>query len=215
MQSSNILSIFILISAITHLAVLMSPSIHQAKVPLNEQGSSGLPIEIHKPNKIYKPKPTNTIKQTKNNRKNSTQLKATNNSNPKNHALNHKKSLNKINKARTPNNTDIKSTSKLIAHKAANSAQVATILKHELTKYFYYPKLAQRRNWQGDVIVEFVIRPSGVISNIKIKESSGYSILDNAAIISVKKINQPEKLSLALNGNHLEQTLPIKYKLIN
>jgi protein TonB len=93
--------------------------------------------------------------------------------------------------------------------------QVASLLKNELTKYFYYPKLAQRRQWQGQVLLEFTIFPTGIIDYIKIKESSGYIVLDNAAVNALKKIRQKEKFSLALNGNTISQVLPVTYKLIN
>jgi len=97
----------------------------------------------------------------------------------------------------------------------ADQAQISTLLKTELTKYFYYPSIAQRRLWQGQVLIEFTIFPTGVINNIKIKESSGYSVLDSAAIKAIKKIKQQEQFSLALNGHHSNQILPVTYKLVN
>lgn len=96
-----------------------------------------------------------------------------------------------------------------------NYTQVAHVIEKELTKYFYYPAIAQRRQWQGKVLVEFTIFSTGVIEHVKIRKSSGYSILDNAALDAVKKIKQSEQLSLALNGHQINQVLPVTYKLIN
>ena len=94
-------------------------------------------------------------------------------------------------------------------------ASISSILNHELSRYFYYPKIAQRRNWQGQVILSFTILSDGDITKIKINESSGYRVLDNAAMDALDQIEQRNLLALALNGHTLEQTLPITYKLLN
>lgn len=94
-----------------------------------------------------------------------------------------------------------------------NSQQIESIIKTELSKYFYYPKSAQRKNWQGQVILSFTILPSGSIDKIQINKSSGYTSLDNAAINALGQIKREKSLSLALNGHRLEQLLPVSYKL--
>lgn len=45
-----------------------------------------------------------------------------------------------------------------------------------------YPTRAQRRKWEGDVTVQFTILANGVIQNIIIYNSSGRTILDEAAL---------------------------------
>ena len=103
-------------------------------------------------------------------------------------------------------------------HKTQNPpdiTQIKNILETELSKHFYYPKTAQRRSWQGQVILEFVITPDGNLSQVQINKSSGYEILDKAAIYALRKIEEHEDLALALNGHSIEQILPVTYKLIN
>jgi len=87
------------------------------------------------------------------------------------------------------------------------------LLKEELDKYFYYPKAAVRRNWEGKLVVSFVIHQDGHIDNIRISESSGYDILDNAAIKSVQQIKLPDNNHLLSLADNTETSLPVKYIL--
>ena len=50
-----------------------------------------------------------------------------------------------------------------------------------------YPKLAQRRNQQGIVMLDVIVDERGSPMTINILESSGYPILDKAAIDAVKR----------------------------
>jgi TonB family protein len=93
--------------------------------------------------------------------------------------------------------------------------KITSILNNELSKHFHYPKAAQRRNWQGEVLVEFKILANGTIENIHINKSSGYTILDNAAIKALEKINRYEQFAIALSGNNLEHILPVKYQILS
>ena len=61
---------------------------------------------------------------------------------------------------------------------AESKAHVISIIYKELSQYFIYPKLAQKRNWQGKVLLSLRVTSVGKIYNIKINISSGYSILD-------------------------------------
>ena len=94
-----------------------------------------------------------------------------------------------------------------------NTDAVIAVLQKQLSKHFYYPQSAQRKNWQGLVILSFTILPNGLINAIKVNQSSGYDILDNAAINALEEVNEQSELAIALNGNELEQLLPINYKL--
>jgi len=45
-----------------------------------------------------------------------------------------------------------------------------------------YPDEAKRRKLYGDLILHVAIRPDGTVKEINIKKSSGYKLLDDAAI---------------------------------
>jgi protein TonB len=48
-----------------------------------------------------------------------------------------------------------------------------------------YPALARKRGYEGKVIIEVLVDEKGFPSEIKIAESSGHAILDNAAAEAV------------------------------
>jgi len=97
--------------------------------------------------------------------------------------------------------------------KEDNTEKIKALLNNELSKYFYYPKPARRKNRQGSVLLAFSINSQGEINNIHINKSSGFKILDDAAIKALKQINANEDLAKALNGDSMEHTLPVVYKL--
>ena len=59
-----------------------------------------------------------------------------------------------------------------------------------------YPFIARRKGIEGKVLLIFTINKKGYLQNIKIEKSSGYAILDKAAIESVKKASPFPELPL-------------------
>lgn len=57
-----------------------------------------------------------------------------------------------------------------------------------IRKNISYPYIARRMGWEGKVTVSFVVSENGYIDNIKIKETSGFEILDKNAIETIKKV---------------------------
>jgi len=49
-----------------------------------------------------------------------------------------------------------------------------------------YPYEALRSRYQGTVIIELTVEPSGVVSSAKVQKTSGFSLLDEAALKAVK-----------------------------
>ena len=95
---------------------------------------------------------------------------------------------------------------------AESRARVISIIYKELQPYFSYPKQAVRRNWQGKVLLSLQVTSSGQIKRIQITKSSGYNLLDQAAIKALRRI---ENLPYASNwlATDIELNLPIIYKL--
>jgi len=110
-----------------------------------------------------------------------------------------------VQKKRTTDNTQ--------KNKIEHDEKIKALLNNELSKHFYYPKAAQRKNRQGRVLLGFTINTLGGIENIHINKSSGFSILDNAAIKALKKIDANKDLAKELNSDNSEHTLSITYKL--
>jgi len=91
-------------------------------------------------------------------------------------------------------------------------AQVKSKLIKKLNANFSYPKLAQRKNWQGKVVLSLHVTSLGEISNIQLATSSGYNILDKAAVASLQQVKNLPNISLWFN-NGISLQLPVIYKL--
>lgn len=91
-------------------------------------------------------------------------------------------------------------------------ARVISIIHKELIQYFNYPTLAQKRNWQGKVELELRVTSNGKIEDIQLKNSSGHSILDQAAISSLLKIGHLPQISSWLPYD-INLKLPVIYHL--
>jgi len=95
---------------------------------------------------------------------------------------------------------------------AKSKAHVIAIIYKALNQHFTYPRIAQRRNWQGKVLLSIHITAAGEIKNIKLSQSSGYSILDQAAISSLTKVRELPQLTSWLPYD-IDLTLPVIYQL--
>jgi protein TonB len=49
-----------------------------------------------------------------------------------------------------------------------------------------YPRVARRRGYQGTIVLEVLVNREGRVEKLRVFQSSGYSVLDNSAIRSVK-----------------------------
>lgn len=59
-------------------------------------------------------------------------------------------------------------------------------MKRKIEFYWEYPALAARNGWQGSLKVNFKINRDGSVSDISLEKSSGYPMLDDAAITAVR-----------------------------
>ena len=93
-----------------------------------------------------------------------------------------------------------------------SKAHVISIIYKRLNNHFKFPRIAQRRNWQGQVVLAFRLSRDGNIKNIKINHSSGYNVLDQAAIVALQKIGQLPQVTSWLNDG-IDIQIPIIYQL--
>jgi len=96
--------------------------------------------------------------------------------------------------------------------KSESKARVISIIYTELSQHFTYPKLAQRRNWQGKVLLSLRITSTGKIKNIQLNSSSGYGILDQAAITSLINMGHLPQVSSWLPYD-IDLKIPVIYQL--
>lgn len=78
-----------------------------------------------------------------------------------------------------------------------------------------YPRRAKRRRWEGDVIIGFTLTKSGQITQLSIVESSGRSLLDQAAleIFQAKMAYQFKPFPQEIDRNNWSIKVPVSYNL--
>lgn len=87
------------------------------------------------------------------------------------------------------------------------------LVRRKIEQAKYYPRWARQKEVEGIVTVEFVISQEGKGGDIEIVESSGYKLLDKAALTTLKRASPFPKLPEGL-GERLKITIPIVYRLI-
>ncbi|MHC1697291.1 MAG: TonB family protein [Geobacteraceae bacterium] len=68
-------------------------------------------------------------------------------------------------------------------YRTENFVYIKKIIEGNLT----YPRRAQRMGWTGRCVVSFVILVNGQVTDIRIQKSTGYDILDDNVIETIKK----------------------------
>ncbi|MBI4824466.1 MAG: energy transducer TonB [Nitrospirae bacterium] len=71
--------------------------------------------------------------------------------------------------------------------KGDNYSALLREIRDAIASKVSYPLIARKRNIQGTVLAGFSINEKGMPEDIRILESSGYSILDNEAIRTIKR----------------------------
>ena len=77
----------------------------------------------------------------------------------------------------------------------------------------YYPRVSRRRGEEGRVVVSFVIRKTGEITDLMVTESSGSRRLDEAALKTLRRISPFQPIPEALARDAWSITVPIAFHL--
>lgn len=89
------------------------------------------------------------------------------------------------------------------------AARVQAQVLNELTRYFYYPSLARRQGWEGRVTLGFHVADDGRLRDPRVLHSSGFGVLDEAALNSLRKV---ERVTDG-GGAPLDMQIPVVYRL--
>jgi protein TonB len=91
--------------------------------------------------------------------------------------------------------------------------QLEIALFTALRPHFYYPPVARQQGWQGEVRLALRVGADGLLTRVRIVRSSGYGILDQAALRSLGRLQHlPDAVAL-LNGRSHDVILPVQYQL--
>lgn len=97
----------------------------------------------------------------------------------------------------------------------ATNTAISNSVKKQISARFNYPLLARKRGWEGDVVLELRLEADGRMSNVRIAESSGYTLLDRAALKSARAVEATPEVAHWLAGRHIDILIPVYYRLID
>ncbi len=98
-------------------------------------------------------------------------------------------------------------------HQQWLNARIQKQLQIKIAFHRNYPGLAIRNAWEGRVRLGIRVQANGDLSNIHVIDSSGYRILDRAALKSVRHIATLPGAGSWLQGQTIDVILPVIYKL--
>lgn len=99
------------------------------------------------------------------------------------------------------------------ADTAARRRLAHQYLAAQLAHYFSYPALARRQGWEGQVLLALTIEPDGQLDNLQVARSSGYAVLDAAALHALQRVGRLSAAADWLAGSTLDMQLPVIYRL--
>lgn len=67
------------------------------------------------------------------------------------------------------------------------SSQILRLIQLKLARYKSYPPLAKRKGMEGKPVVQFKIKSDGTLEYLKLANSSGHPVLDQAALKTVQR----------------------------
>jgi protein TonB len=89
----------------------------------------------------------------------------------------------------------------------------SSLLANAIAKYKQYPKIAQMRGWQGDIVLEVKLNGDGALISSKIIKGSGFDVLDNEGLEMVKRASPFPLPPEILKGKSFTILVPIRFKL--
>jgi periplasmic protein TonB len=94
----------------------------------------------------------------------------------------------------------------------ADLSWLAESLRRRLSELRRYPSAARLNGWEGKVVLRAVIGADGHLREVKVHRSSGYEVLDNAAIETIR-LACPLRMQHELKADHVAVYVPIVYSL--
>lgn len=130
---------------------------------------------------------------------------------------NDKKEVKKI-KPKNENVKVAKSSQKAVAGSEVSKIkdmknEAAANIVYMMERYKEYPKQARRLNAEGITNITFSIEKNGVVQGAEITKSSGYTVLDNAALKAAQKIVGLNAVNNNSYNEYLKVTVPVDFYL--
>ena len=86
------------------------------------------------------------------------------------------------------------------------------LLTQHISNFKKYPRIAQRRVWEGDILLEITLNKNSKVLDIKIISESRYGALNKEAIAMIKRA-QPLPKAKNINSETFKVFVPVAFKL--
>jgi periplasmic protein TonB len=91
--------------------------------------------------------------------------------------------------------------------------EYGSLLGRAIAKHKQYPRIAQQRGYEGDVMLDLKLDGNGNVLSARIKVGSGYESLDKQALEMVRKASPFPAPPAALRNRTFNITVPVSFKL--
>ena len=88
-----------------------------------------------------------------------------------------------------------------------------SLLHESLNRHFIYPPMAHRNGWEGRVELLVHLDHDGRLHALRVVRSSGYLLLDEDALLTLRRIGSIPRARAWLPERGYATTLPVIYKL--
>lgn len=118
-----------------------------------------------------------------------------------------------------PSDAMASATAEPIAHRTKDPTIEAplTIIAREIVSlmeaFRRFPPLARQRGWEGEVLLSFRLNERGVIDNIQVAHGSGFPVLDQNAVDTLRRVGNIERSAPWLPHSTVDVSLPVVYAL--
>ncbi len=96
---------------------------------------------------------------------------------------------------------------------ATATNHLRSLLHESLNQHFIYPPVAHRNGWEGRVELLVHLDRDGRLHGMRVMHSSGYPLLDDDALLTLRRIGSIPRARAWLSEQGYATTLPIVYKL--
>ena len=86
------------------------------------------------------------------------------------------------------------------------------LLTRHISAFKKYPRIAQRRIWEGDILLELTLNKNSKILNIKVINESKYEVLNKEAVAMIKRA-QPLPKANNIKSETFKVFVPVAFKL--
>ncbi|MBO6851330.1 MAG: energy transducer TonB, partial [Marinobacter sp.] len=101
----------------------------------------------------------------------------------------------------------------LSAGTSRNVDEYLSRLSRHLSRFYEYPRRARRLGQEGSPVIVFEFNRSGTLVDVALRESSGHTLLDDAAMTMLAQAAPLPEVPATMPGERFRYALPVRFNL--